>query len=154
MFYLNFVKEEDRSKLNLRPHSVGVLIPGLVLYGQHHPTGDCIATVQQKDIDRSPDFLLILGTSMMVVGLKDMVKRFALAVRGGAAEGHGIKVVFVNLEPPRREWEGIIDVHIQDTIDSWASYVLEYWIRASPASQTFVKVNGYNSPTLCSNHDS
>ena len=69
------------------------------------------------DLRLGPDCLLILGTSLKVHGLKNLVKEFARAVHS-KKDG---KVIFVNLSPPSESsWKGTIDYWIETKCDTWA----------------------------------
>lgn len=70
-----------------------------------------------------------MGTSLKVHGLKRVVKEFAKVVHN---RKNGL-VVFVNATPPSKEWEGIIDVHIQGQTDTWVERVEEEWKKVRPA---------------------
>ncbi|ORY33970.1 DHS-like NAD/FAD-binding domain-containing protein [Naematelia encephala] len=117
----------SRTSRSARATSIGTLRPSIVLYDEPHPLGDDIGAIQTYDMTRSPDLLLIMGTSLKVHGLKRLVKDFAKAVH--AKKG---LVVFVNATPPSREWEGVIDVHIHGETDPWAEKVEEEWKRVRP----------------------
>jgi NAD-dependent histone deacetylase SIR2 len=95
--------------------AVGRLRPDIVLYGEEHPNANLIAPLITHDLSLGPDFLLIMGTSLKVHGLKVMVKEFAKAVhvRGG-------KVVFVNrTKPPESIWGEFIDYWVEWDCDEW-----------------------------------
>lgn len=120
---------ESRINRSARATSVGTLRPSIVLYDEPHPLGDDIGQLTAYDVSRRPDMLLIMGTSLKVHGLKRLVKDFAKAVHGGKKRG---LVVFVNATPPSKEWEGIIDVHIEGETDKWVEKVEEEWKRVKP----------------------
>ena len=95
--------------------AVGRLRPDIVLYGEEHPNANLIAPLITHDLSLGPDFLLIMGTSLKVHGLKVMVKEFAKAVhiRGG-------KVVFVNrTKPPESTWGEFLDYWVEWDCDEW-----------------------------------
>ena len=117
----------SRVSRSARPLPVGTLRPAIVLYDEPHPLGDDIGDLQSYDLARSPDILLIMGTSLKVHGLKRLVKQFAKAVH--AKKG---LVVFVNATPPSKEWEGVIDVHVHGETDRWVERVEEEWRRVRP----------------------
>ena len=98
-----------------------------MLYDEPHPLGEEIGALQAYDLVRSPDMLLIMGTSLKVHGLKKVVKAFAKAVH--ARKG---TVVFVNATPPTKEWEGVIDIHVHGETDVWVHKVEEEWRRVRP----------------------
>jgi NAD-dependent SIR2 family protein deacetylase len=98
-----------------RELAVGRLRPDVVLYGEEHPNANLIAPLITHDLSLGPDFLLIMGTSLRVHGLKVMVKEFAKAVhvKGG-------KVVFVNqTKPPESTWGEFIDYWVEWDCDEW-----------------------------------
>lgn len=110
-----------------RATPIGSLRPSIVLYDEPHPLGDDIGGLQSYDLSRSPDMLLIMGTSLKVHGLKKLVKEFAKAVH--AKKG---LVVFVNATPPSKEWEGVIDYHVHGETDRWVEKVEEEWRKIKP----------------------
>jgi len=118
---------ESRILRAARALPVGTLRPAIVLYDEPHPHGDAIGDLQSYDLSRSPDLLLIMGTSLKVHGLKRLVKEFAKAVH--AKKG---SVIFVNATSPSREWEGVIDVHVHGETDRWVEMVEEEWRRFRP----------------------
>lgn len=111
------IVQEDRLRRNRRSTGVGRLKPNIVLYGEEHPDGDLIGRCTQSDFRAKPDFLLIAGTSLKVVGIQKLVKQAAKSVkqRGGI-------VVFVNqTEVGSSSWKDIIDFHIQADCDEWVA---------------------------------
>ncbi|KAJ3148613.1 hypothetical protein HDU86_007366 [Geranomyces michiganensis] len=92
--------------------AVGTLRPNIVLYNEHHAKGEQIASLAAYDIKKHPDLLVIMGTSLNVVGIKRLVKDLAKSVH----ERNGI-VVFINSTEVGREWDNIIDYHIQGATD-------------------------------------
>lgn len=106
---------------------MGTLRPSIVLYDEAHPLGDQIGELQAHDMRRRPDVLLIMGTSLKVHGLKHLIKDFAKVVH----ERKGI-VVFVNATAPNKEWDGVIDYHVQGQTDHWVERVEEDWKKARP----------------------
>nr|ODN88202.1 hypothetical protein L203_02810 [Cryptococcus depauperatus CBS 7841] len=120
---------ESRINRAARATTIGTLRPSIVLYDEPHPHGDDIGLLTAYDCSRQPDLLLIMGTSLKVHGLKRLVKDLAKAVHSGNKKG---LVVFVNATPPSKEWEGIIDVHIEGQTDTWVEKVEEEWRRVKP----------------------
>jgi NAD-dependent SIR2 family protein deacetylase len=95
--------------------AIGRLRPDIVLYGEEHPNATLVAPLITHDLSLSPDFLLIMGTSLKVHGLKVMVKEFAKAVHG-----RGGTVVFVNrTKPPESTWGEVIDYWVEWDCDKW-----------------------------------
>ncbi|CDO94055.1 unnamed protein product [Kluyveromyces dobzhanskii CBS 2104] len=87
--------ESVRSVCGKRLQGVGKLKPSVVLYNEYHPEGDTISEVMNKDIKSNPDALIIVGTSLKIPGVKQMVKQFAAKVR--TKKGF---VIWINREPP------------------------------------------------------
>ncbi|OCF40323.1 hypothetical protein I317_05890 [Kwoniella heveanensis CBS 569] len=145
--------ERCQSRINraARALPIGTLRPSIVLYDEPHPLGDDIGALTTYDLSRSPDVLLIMGTSLKVHGLKRLVKEFAKSVHGNNGSSssggdHSKKkglVVFVNATPPSKEWEGIIDFHIQGETDKWVEKVEEEWKKVKPADwETQTRLDG------------
>lgn len=122
---------KERVNRGSRALAIGTLRPAIVLYDEPHPLGDSIGDLQTYDLKRSPDIMLIMGTSLKVHGLKQLVKSFAKKMHEGEGKKKGL-VVFVNATKPGKEWEGIIDVHIQGETDRWVERVEEEWRRIKP----------------------
>ncbi|TXT08930.1 hypothetical protein VHUM_02404 [Vanrija humicola] len=117
----------ERVNRSARATSIGTLRPSIVLYDEPHPLGDEIGALQAHDMRRGPDVLLIMGTSLKVHGLKRLVKDFAKTVH----EKKGV-VVFVNATAPSKEWDSVIDYHIEGETDSWVERVEEDWKKVRP----------------------
>lgn len=118
---------DSRIARSARATPIGSLRPSIVLYDEPHPLGDEIGQLQTYDMRRGPDLLLIMGTSLKVHGLKRLVKDFARVVH----DKKGI-VVFVNATAPSKEWEGIIDYHIEGQTDTWVERLEEDWKKLCP----------------------
>ena len=104
-----------RTRGGRRGFTIGQLRPDIVLYGEEHPNASLVAPLITHDLSLGPDFLLIMGTSLKVHGLKVIVKEFAKAVhkRGGM-------VVFVSrTKPPESTWGGFIDYWVEWDCDEW-----------------------------------
>lgn len=113
-------QDQDRRDRGKRGTRIGSLRPNVVLYGEENPSADAIGAISTNDLALAPDFLLILGTSLHVHGLKILVKEFAKAVHTRAASKG--KVVFVNLTKPSESvWKGVIDYWISMDCDQWVN---------------------------------
>lgn len=98
--------------------------------------------IQDKDIDSSPDLLLVMGTSLRVPGVKSLVKKFANAIH--QREGSNQKrtnIIYINKTPPTVEWHTVFDVHVQGSTDNWILLVLQLWKLESPGDWS-----GFNGP--------
>ncbi|KIY61302.1 DHS-like NAD/FAD-binding domain-containing protein [Cylindrobasidium torrendii FP15055 ss-10] len=130
-------RSEARVARSARPTKVGTLRPAIVLYDEPHPLGDDIGSIQGSDVNKKPDLLIIMGTSLKVHGLKKLVKDFAKAVHSlndgtSKMKKPGGKVVFVNKTAPGSEWADIIDYHVLGETDEWVSRVEETWRKRRP----------------------
>jgi NAD+-dependent protein deacetylase SIR2 len=94
-----------------RKIAIGLLRPDIVLYNEHHCRGDDIALLQNKDIKKA-DVIMVMGTSLKIVGVKRMIKSFAESVRD-----RGGVVVFVNRTEVGKEWDDIFDFQVLGDAD-------------------------------------
>ena len=136
---------DARKARSARALKVGTLRPAIVLYDEPHPLGDDIGAIQTADMNRKPDMLIIMGTSLKVHGFKKLVRDFARVVRQSAPSTASTssppknpktwagKVIFVNKTAPGSEWDGIIDYHIAGETDRWVERVIEDWKKMRPA---------------------
>ncbi|EDO16017.1 hypothetical protein Kpol_495p15 [Vanderwaltozyma polyspora DSM 70294] len=100
--------------------SVGFLRPNIVLYGENHPTGEFIAQGLSHDIAKGkPDFLIIMGTSLKVDGVKKLVKHMSKQVH----ERGGVVILINKTILADSAWAGTIDYQICSDCDSWVSYL-------------------------------
>ena len=104
-----------------RLHSMGILRPGIVLYNEAHPNGDSVAESVAKDLKKRPDCLIVLGTSLKVAGIKQLIKTVAKQVHhiGGI-------VVYINrtsLAPS--EWKDVFDYHIVGDCDEAVAQLID-----------------------------
>ncbi|CED84575.1 Sirtuin 5 and related class III sirtuins (SIR2 family) [Phaffia rhodozyma] len=123
----------ERRARAARTLATGVLRPSIVLYDENHPNGDSIGSLQTHDLSKTPDLLLVLGTSLKVHGLKRLVKELSRSIHSlpvTKARPHGGKgrVVFVNkTEPQGAEWKGVFDYWVKGDCDAFVSKVEEEW---------------------------
>lgn len=108
---------EDRIMRGKRSLGLGgVLRPNIVLYGENHPFGDVIAKGLNVDLSSGkPDIFIIMGTSLKVDGVKQLVKQISKKVHS-----HKGIVIFVNKTPVAEStWSDIIDYHVPFDCDEW-----------------------------------
>lgn len=105
----------DRVAAGRRAVKGGVMRPDIVLYSEPHPHGEQIADFLFQDMARRPTILMVIGTSLKVVGLKKMVKDLARTIR----QDNGL-VLFINKTcAPRSEWKTIFDYELVGECDKW-----------------------------------
>lgn len=110
-------------------------------------------------MDRSPDLLLIMGTSLKVHGIKQMVKMFVKAIvdshkdllekektkgvkqNGAARTVKGVtemkvkdsfKVIFVNKTKPDKEWDNVVDIWIEGDCETFTQGIEAIWQKVRP----------------------
>ncbi len=105
-----------RKATGQRGTGIGRLAADVVLSGDFwHDDGDIIAKIARRDRDAQPGGMLVLGTSLKIVGLKGLVKDFATVVHG-----RGGKVIYVNLSKPSvSEWGSVFDYWLPWPCDAW-----------------------------------
>jgi len=107
-------KSNIRELTGKRAISVGSLRPNIVLYNEHHVNGDLINDFANYDMARKPDLLIVIGTSLKVYGIKNLVKRLAQVVHTRKSG----KVIFINkTELGCKSWDDIFDYEIISTSD-------------------------------------
>lgn len=95
--------------LGKRQVSVGILRPNIILYNEHHSQGDVIADTLSIDLKKKPDLLIVMGTSLKVIGVKRLVKEIASTIR---KTGKGVKVVLINKCELGSDWTDFFDMKI------------------------------------------
>ncbi|KAM6504399.1 DHS-like NAD/FAD-binding domain containing protein [Amanita muscaria] len=131
------MSDQCRELAGKRPRGVGRLRPSVVLYNEVHRDGEDVGEIIREDSTGSStgkgrsgaDLLLVVGTSLRVLGTKRMVREFAKAVHGrrpsscpSPADPSAIKTVYLNLEfpVPARDWNGVFDVWLRGDAQEFA----------------------------------
>ncbi|KAI0129923.1 DHS-like NAD/FAD-binding domain-containing protein, partial [Xylariales sp. AK1849] len=105
-----------RSATGLCRLQPGLLRPDIVLYGEDDPRSDAISAVLRYDLRCKVDFLLIMGTSLSVRGIEELVKSFS-----NIAHQIGGTVVFINRTTPYPHiWRRTLDFWVEWDCESWA----------------------------------
>ena len=143
---------DARLARNARPLAVGTLRPAIVLYDEAHPLGEEIGAICSADISKKPDMVVIMGTSLKVHGLKNLVRGFANAVRGMGEKPKGADaslppktrpgnllasknpklVIFINRTPPPADLAHLIDYWVEGDTDAWVKKCEADWRMARP----------------------
>lgn len=143
--------ERSRTKLGKRPHSVGSLRPGVVLYGETHREGDRVGKIVSDDFQGKgngqgkcyADVVLVVGTSLKVPGTMQIVKGFSQLIHSNAATNSarsscstGIhqrpaKVLYLNLNfpTPTNTWSGVFDAWIQGDAQAFAAMLCDEMLK-------------------------
>ena len=80
------------------------------------------------DAKRSPDLLLVIGTSLSTHGVKPLVRSLAssvhsLAITAARPSGGKGRVVFIGKTPPSSAWHDVFDYWIEGDCDTWVREV-------------------------------
>ncbi|KAI1180669.1 DHS-like NAD/FAD-binding domain-containing protein [Nemania sp. FL0916] len=78
-----------------RSHGIGRLRPRMVLYNEYNPDEEAIANVFRADLRTRPDAIIVVGTSMKIPGVRNMVKDMCKKTR---ERRDGI-TAWINLDP-------------------------------------------------------
>lgn len=102
-----------------RSHGIGRLRPRMVLYNEYNPDEESIANVVRADIRSRPDAVVVVGTSMKIPGVRNMVKDMCRVTR---ERKDGI-TAWINLEPEPTGLGDCWDLVVQGKCDDVASLV-------------------------------
>jgi NAD-dependent histone deacetylase SIR2 len=116
------VKNEARILNGKRPISTGCLRPNIVLYNEHHKQGDEIAKTHEKDLKKRPDCLIVMGTSLKIVGVKRLVKDFAFTVKN-----NGGSVILINKTALSKDMMDLFDHFVQLPCDEVVAGIEDIW---------------------------
>ncbi|KAI0160979.1 DHS-like NAD/FAD-binding domain-containing protein [Hypoxylon sp. FL1284] len=104
-----------------RSHGIGRMRPRMVLYNEYNPDEESIANVVRADIRSRPDAVVVVGTSMKIPGVRNMVKDMCRVTR---ERKDGI-TAWINLdsEPTGSDLKNCWDLVVQGKCDDVASLV-------------------------------
>ncbi|GJJ74219.1 hypothetical protein EMPS_06577 [Entomortierella parvispora] len=105
-----------------RKIATGTLRPDIVLYNENHPFGEAIGRIQSNDLSKSPDVLLVMGTSLKVHGLRLLVRKAAKIVHQNKK---GCVILVNKTAVVGKEWEGVFDYFVEGETDPWCNLVHE-----------------------------
>lgn len=102
-----------------RSHGIGKMRPRMVLYNEHNPDEQAIANVVRADLRARPDAVIVVGTSLKIPGVKNMVKDMCGVTR---KRKDGV-TIWINLdsEPSSGELKGCWDLVVRGKSDDVAS---------------------------------
>lgn len=108
---------ENRQAAGYRSHGIGRLRPRIVLYNEHNPDEEAIASIMNADVRSRPDTLIVAGTSLKIPGVRHLVKNLCRVVRG---RKNGV-TMWINNEPPvGKEFEDCWDLIVKGNCDEVA----------------------------------
>lgn len=104
-----------------RSHGIGRLRPRMVLYNEYNPDEEAIANVFRADLRARPDAVIVVGTSMKIPGVRNMVKDMCKKTRD---RRDGI-TAWINLdsEPSGIDLKNCWDLVVRGRCDDVASLV-------------------------------
>ncbi|KAI0391054.1 DHS-like NAD/FAD-binding domain-containing protein [Xylariaceae sp. FL0594] len=104
-----------------RSHGIGRLRPRMVLYNEYNPDEEAIANVFRADLRARPDAVIVVGTSMKIPGVRNMVKDMCKVTR---ERRDGI-TAWINLdpEPSGADLKNCWDLVVRGKCDDVASLV-------------------------------
>ncbi|KAI2466217.1 DHS-like NAD/FAD-binding domain-containing protein [Annulohypoxylon bovei var. microspora] len=104
-----------------RSHGIGRLRPRMVLYNEYNPDEESIANVVRADIRARPDAIVVVGTSMKIPGVRNMVKDMCRVTR----ERKDGVTAWINLdpEPTGADLKNCWDLVVKGKCDDVASLV-------------------------------
>lgn len=110
-------KNKDRIEAGKRSLPVGFLRPNIVLYNEMHPNGDYITNCVNEDLKRNPSIILVVGTSLKILGLKKILNQFAKTAKLNSQTS---QVVYINKTPLKtKSFINIFDLELVGDCDSW-----------------------------------
>lgn len=107
-----FAENEKRKKNKLRTSKIGYLHTNIIHYDQPHHDGVRIAKLYESDMDL--DLFIVVGTSLKVYGVKDLVKR---GLRN-CINNNGISI-WINFEEPTKEFRDLFNYFWKGDCDSF-----------------------------------
>lgn len=91
--------DQVRQIAGMRSRGVGQLRPKIVLYNEPHPEGEIIAKFINEDIKcKSLDCLLIVGTTLEIPGVKEIVNQLVKLKQSGKQKK--LVIIFISNELP------------------------------------------------------
>ncbi|KAI5171961.1 NAD+-dependent protein deacetylase SIR2 [Nematocida sp. LUAm3] len=109
-------RREKREEENKRKTPIGRFLPNIVLYGKQT---DTLEVIKKVDQDKKNEILLVIGTSLRVHGVKNLVRDLSKSVR----KNQGISI-YVGIEEPPKQMSTYFDYWIEGKADTFSSSLL------------------------------
>lgn len=112
-------RSEERKAKGRRALQTGFYRPDIVLYGEPHPQSEHLGSLISDDLQRSAgSVMIVMGTSLKVVGIKRMVKDFARRIKTMEPEAN--RIFYINkTAPSRTDWKTVFDFEFLGECDEW-----------------------------------
>lgn len=111
------VNDQNRLACGLRSHGIGRMRPRIVLYNEHNPDEEAIASVMNADIKSRPRVLIVAGTSLKIPGVRRLVKSMCAQIR---SRKDGVTMFINNEAPSGKEFDDCFDLIIKGSCDEVA----------------------------------
>ncbi|KAJ5794126.1 Sirtuin family [Penicillium paradoxum] len=119
------VNDQNRMACGLRSHGIGRMRPRIVLYNEHNPDEEAIASVMNADIKSRPRVLIVAGTSLKIPGVRRLVKSMCATIR---SRKDGVTMFINNELPSGKEFDDCFDLIVKGSCDEVAHQTrLEPW---------------------------
>lgn len=113
-------RDTARLAVGQRSHGIGRMRPRMVLYNEHNPDEEAIASVMNADVKSRPRVLVVAGTSLKIPGVRRLVKNLCTVIR---SRKDGV-TMFISNEPlPGKEFDNCFDLIVQGSTDQVAELV-------------------------------
>lgn len=110
-------RNRDRIESGKRSLPIGFLRPNIVLYNEVHPNGDYITTCVNDDLKRNPSIILVIGTSLKILGLKKILNQFTKTAK---LNSQASQIVYINKTPLKtKTFIDMFDLELIGECDSW-----------------------------------
>ncbi|KAH3671769.1 hypothetical protein WICMUC_004580 [Wickerhamomyces mucosus] len=153
---LNFQKLRLLQGKRSKSFITGILKPDILLYGEfNHELTLNFINCFQKDLLQTPKILLIMGTSLKVYGIKNLIKEFKSKINQG-------KIILINKERLNNSiWNKLIDEQIIMETDefvkkfnNWKEDLINHnsqYLNTPPSTPSIQKINNININNINSN---
>lgn len=114
---------DQRALCGRREIAKGILRPQLVLYDEIHLGTDSIHKAVMMDLKRRPQILIVMGTSLQITSLKQMIKTLTQYAQ---------LVIFVNKTRPPADLIPFFHIWIQGECDVFSQALMKTWQERRP----------------------
>jgi NAD-dependent histone deacetylase SIR2 len=95
----------------------------VLLYGEEHPHSVAVAQCFRKDVDKCPDALIVIGTSLNSSESSSLGQAISLLAQAVRKASTGI-TLFVNRVPPPSALAQLFDYHLGGDLEDWSTLIL------------------------------
>lgn len=138
-------RSEERKAKGKRALQTGFYRPDIVLYGEPHPQSEHLGNLISDDLQRSAgSVLIVMGTSLKVVGIKRMVKDFARRIK--TMEPQANRIFYINkTAPSRTDWKTVFDYEFLGECDAWIRLLTLPELPKSPSNSALAVIPSFFS---------